>query len=57
MGDLVRLCEEELKMEEEEVRQLLPASATLHNCLLLSLNKVAAANIETDFLSRFDWHF
>ena len=42
MGDLVRLCEEELKMEEEEVRQLLPASATLHNCLHLSLNKVAA---------------
>ena len=49
MGDLVRLCEEELKMEEEEVRKVLPASATLHNCLLLSLNKVAAANIETDF--------
>ena len=42
MGDLVRLCEEELKIEEEEVRKVLPASATLHNCLLLSLNKVAA---------------
>lgn len=39
MEDLVRLCEEELKMEEEEMRKLLPASATLYNCLLLSLNK------------------
>ena len=42
MEDLVRLCEEELKMEEEEMRKLLPASATLYNCLLLSLNKVTA---------------
>ena len=41
MGDLVRICEEELKMEEEEVRKGLPASATLQNCLLLSVNKVA----------------
>ena len=40
--DLVRLCEEELKMEEEEMRKLFPASTTLYNCLLLSLNKVTA---------------
>ena len=53
MEDLVRLCEEELKTEEEEGRKVLPASATLHNCLLLSLNKVAAI-IEAVFYSCLD---
>ena len=41
MGDLSKLAEEMLKTEERELRKLLPASATLHNCLLLSLSKVS----------------
>ena len=31
---------EEVRSMEEVVRQLLPHSALLHNCLMLSLNKV-----------------
>jgi len=39
MEDLSKLDEEMLKTEERELRKLLPASATLHNCILLSLSK------------------
>ena len=49
----MRLDEEMLEMEERELRKLLPASATLHNCLLLSLSKVSKSFLKK-YISRME---
>ena len=55
MEDLSKLDEEMLKTEERELRKLLPASATLHNCILLSLSKVSTSfQWKETFLSRME---
>ena len=51
--EMLLLTEALMKKEERELRELLPRSALLHNCLVLAISKVLHTGIMTKLHS---WH-
>ena len=51
--EMLLLTEALMKKEERELRELLPKSALLHNCLVLAISKV----VHTDIMTKLrTWH-